>query len=77
MQARSTRPQRIVVSNGRGKSRTDFDEIEAPGATLLTVVGALGMLPDLVRLLTGRLHRWRLEIGPETVRYRGYRTDVP
>jgi hypothetical protein len=55
---------------------TDFDAIEAPGATLLTVVGAVGMLPDLVRLLTGRLHRWRLEIGPETVRYRGYRTDV-
>ena len=55
---------------------TDFDEIEAPGATLLAVVGAVGMLPDLVRLLTGRLHRWTLEIGPETVRYRGYRTDV-
>lgn len=55
---------------------TDFDEIEAPGATLLTVVGAICMLPDLARLLTGRLHRWRLEIGPETVRYRGYRTDV-
>ncbi len=55
---------------------TDFREIEAPGATLLAVIGAIGMLPDLVRLLTGRLHRWRLEIGPETVRYRGYRTDV-
>lgn len=55
---------------------TDFDAIEAPGAAFLTVVGAVGMLPDLVRLLTGRLHRWRLEIGPETVRYRGYRTDV-
>lgn len=55
---------------------TDFDAIEAPGAAFVTVVGAVGMLPDLVRLLTGRLHRWRLEIGPETVRYRGYRTDV-
>lgn len=55
---------------------TDFEAIEAPGAALVAVVGAVGMLPDLVRLLTGRLHRWRLEIGPETVRYRGYRTDV-
>lgn len=55
---------------------TDFDEIESPGAALVAVVGAVGLLPDVVRLLTGRLHRWRLEIGPETVRYRGYRTDV-
>lgn len=55
---------------------TDFDAIEAPGAAFVTVVGAIGMLPDVVRLVTGRLHRWRLEIGPETVRYRGYRTDV-
>lgn len=55
---------------------TDLDAIEAPGAALVTVVGAVGLLPDVGRLLTGRLHRWRLEIGPETVRYRGYRTDV-
>lgn len=54
---------------------TDFDAIESPGFTLLTVVGAVGSMPDLVRLLTGRLHRWRLELGPETVTYRGYRTD--
>lgn len=55
---------------------TDIDEIESPGFALVTVIGALGMVPDLVRLLTGRLHRWTLEVGPESVRYRGFRTDV-
>ncbi len=55
---------------------TDFDALESPGFSLVTIVGALGSLPDLVRLLTGRVHRWRLELGPETLRYRGYRTDV-
>ncbi|CAB4939869.1 unannotated protein [freshwater metagenome] len=54
---------------------TDFGALESPGFTLVTIVGAVGSLPDLVRLLTGRLHRWRLEIGPETLTYRGYRTD--
>ncbi len=55
---------------------TDFDSLESPGFALITVVGALASLPDLVRLLTGRLHRWRLELGPESVTYRGYRTDA-
>ena len=54
---------------------TDLDRIEAPGAAFATVVGAVGMLPDVVRLLTGRLHRWTLEVGPESVTYRGYRTS--
>ncbi|GAB2874460.1 hypothetical protein GCM10027026_26430 [Myroides odoratimimus subsp. xuanwuensis] len=54
---------------------TDFDAIESPGFTLVTVVGALASLPDLVRLLTGRLHRWRLTLGPEALTYRGYHTD--
>ena len=53
---------------------TDFDALESPGFALVAIVGAIGSLPDLVRLLTGRLHRWRLELGPETLRYRGYRT---
>lgn len=54
---------------------TDFSALEAPGAVLVAVAGALGSVPDLVRLLTGRLHRWRLEIGPESLTYRGYHTD--
>lgn len=54
---------------------TDFDELESPGFALLTIVGALASLPDFVRLLTGRLHRWRLELGPDALTYRGYRTD--
>lgn len=55
---------------------TDFDALESPGFALVAIVGALASLPDVVRLLTGRLHRWRLEIGPDAVTYRGYRTDV-
>lgn len=54
---------------------TDFSALEGHGWILVTVVGALGSAPDLVRLLTGRLHRWQLEIGPESLTYRGYRTD--
>lgn len=53
---------------------TDFSALESPGLSLLTIVGAVGSLPDLVRLLTGRLHRWRLELGPDAISYRGYRT---
>jgi hypothetical protein len=52
----------------------DVDDIESPGFALVTVLGALASLPDLARLLTGRLHRWRLELGPESISYRGYRT---
>lgn len=54
---------------------TDYSALEGHGWVLVTVVGALGSAPDLVRLLTGRLHRWQLEIGPESLTYRGYRTD--
>lgn len=55
---------------------TDFGSIESPGFAFVTVMGAVGSLPDLSRLLRGRLHRWRLEVGPQTLRYRGYHTDV-
>lgn len=55
---------------------TDFDSIESPGFTLIAVLGALASLPDLGRLLTGRLHRWRLVLDETGVTYRGYRTDL-
>ena len=55
---------------------TDLGSIESPGFTLVMVLGAVGSLPDLVRLLTGRLHRWRLVLGPDELTYRGYRTEV-
>lgn len=55
---------------------TDVDELESPGFAVLAILGALASLPDLVRLLTGRLHRWTLELGPSSLAYRGYRTDV-
>lgn len=55
---------------------TDLGSIESPGFTLVMVLGAVGSLPDLVRLLTGRLHRWRLVLGPDELSYRGYRTEV-
>ena len=54
---------------------TDLDALESPGFVLVTIVGALASLPDLVRLLTGRLHRWTLEIGPDALTYRGYHTS--
>ena len=55
---------------------TDIAELESPGFSLVMVVGALGSLPDFVRLVTGRLHRWTLTLGPDALTYRGYRTDV-
>ena len=54
---------------------TNSSALESPGFVLLTIAGAVASLPDLVRLLTGRLHRWRLEVGPDAMTYRGYRTD--
>jgi len=55
---------------------TDFSALESPGAALVTIAASIASLPDLVRLLTGRLHRWRLEVGPDSLTYRGYRTDA-
>lgn len=46
------------------------------GGALLLGLLSLGLVPEVFRLLTGRLHRWRVEIGPEGLRYRGYRTDL-
>lgn len=55
---------------------TDFAALESPGFSIVTILGALASLPDLFRLVTGRLHRWTLALGPATVTYRGYRTEV-
>lgn len=55
---------------------TDFGALESPGFALLAIAGALASVPDLVRLLTGRLHRWTLALGPTGLAYRGYHTDV-
>ncbi|WP_408896032.1 hypothetical protein ACJ5H2_14065 [Nocardioides sp. R1-1] len=54
----------------------DAGQVASPGAALMSVVGAVASLPDLARLLTGRLHRWTLALGPEGLSYRGYRTSV-
>lgn len=55
---------------------TDIGALESPGFSLVMVIGAVGSLPDFVRLATGRLHRWTLTLGPDALTYRGYRTDV-
>lgn len=55
---------------------TDFDEVESPGMTLIAFLAALGTIPDLVRLVRGRLHRWRLTLAGDGLTYRGYRTSV-
>lgn len=65
----------VLAAVWAGLAVVDFDRVEAPGFTIVMWVGALATLPDLVRLLTGRLHRWRVIIGPDGVTYRGYRTD--
>ena len=44
-------------------------------AVLVYGLVGLGSLPDFVRMLTGRLHRWRVVADDIGVRYRGYRTD--
>lgn len=53
-----------------------LDAVESPGAALVLVVATVASLPDVVRLLGGRLHRWRLTVGPDGIDYRGYRTAV-
>ena len=54
----------------------DFGALESPGFSLVVVLGSIGLLPDFARLLTGRLHRWTLILGPDRLTYRGYRTNV-
>ncbi|MBM0126566.1 hypothetical protein [Pimelobacter simplex] len=54
----------------------DLGSLESPGVALATVAAALASVPDLVRVVTGRLHRWTLVLGPTALVYRGYRTEV-
>ena len=54
---------------------TDLGSLESPGFTLVMMVGGVASLPDLVRLLRGRLHRWRVVADDDGIRYRGYHTD--
>lgn len=44
-----------------------------PGGLLAALLFGV---PDFWRLVTGRLHWWTLEVGPERLDYRGYRTKV-
>lgn len=41
---------------------TDFSQIDAAGPLLIMVLAVVGSLPELGRLLTGRLHRWQLTL---------------
>ncbi|MRJ76794.1 hypothetical protein GEV29_09620 [Aeromicrobium sp. SMF47] len=54
----------------------DVDSIESPGAAFAVVIATVFGLPDWFRLVTGRLHRWRVVLGPEDLSYRGYRTAI-
>lgn len=53
-----------------------MNAVESPGAAVAIVGATLASIPDAVRLLTGRLHRWRLSWGPDGVSYRGFRTSL-
>ena len=66
----------VVVGMWVYVAATDFSALESPGFSLVAIAGGVALLPDLVRLVTGRLHRWRLELGPDALTYRGYRTDL-
>jgi hypothetical protein len=50
------------------------DDLESPGAAVVGAIGAVMGAPDMFRLVTGRLQRWRLILGPDGFTYRGYRT---
>lgn len=54
----------------------DFDSIESPGAAFVVVAATVFGLPDWFRLVTGRLHRWRIVLGREGLSYYGYRTVI-
>lgn len=54
----------------------DSSMIETPVLAVVFVLGAVASLPDLLRLVTGRLHRWRVTLTPDALTYRGYRTDL-
>ncbi|MDR6208553.1 multisubunit Na+/H+ antiporter MnhB subunit [Nocardioides zeae] len=55
---------------------TDVGEVGSLAGTVAMVLAALWSVPDLLRLVTGRLHRWRLDADGGGVHYRGRRTDV-
>lgn len=50
--------------------------VESPGFMLVAVLGAAGSLPDLLRLATGRLHRWSLRTDEAGLHYAGWRSRV-
>ena len=54
----------------------DLGSVDSPGFALVMGLAALGSIPDLVRLATGRLHRWRVVADDEGIHYRGWRTDA-
>ncbi len=55
---------------------TDFSRISEAGPVVVVILGAIASLPELFRLLTGRLHRWRLTLTREGFTYQGYRRAV-
>lgn len=55
---------------------TDFSRVSEAGPLAVFVLGAAGSLPTLFRLLTGRLHRWRLTLDQGGITYQGWRHEV-
>ncbi len=58
---------------------TDAASLDSPGFMIITVLGAIGSLPDLLRLARGRLHRWTIRTDETGFHYAGWHTrlDVP
>lgn len=55
---------------------TDFSRVDPAGPVVVVVLGSLGSLPYLARLLTGRLHRWEVRMTADALTYQGWRHSV-
>lgn len=55
---------------------TDVARVTEAGPLAVFVLGAVASLPELFRLVTGRLHRWRVTLTREAITYQGYRRAV-
>lgn len=50
---------------------TDFSRLDPAGPLIVVVLGSIATLPAVWQLLTGRLHRWRVELDDDGLTYQG------
>lgn len=54
---------------------TDPDGMESRRVAIASLALGPASVPELIRLLQGKVHRWRIELGPDALTYRGYHAD--